>query len=126
MVSTANLVTIYNHGCYEVTTYHGYHGNHIVTLVAKLSTVNTTGPHCNYNLYREINKQLMTCLTVALEEIKELRRQLSDRGNQTDVKTPLHVRTGNEVLSPSQDRSSAEWDSNDNISTPGSVRIVVR
>ena len=65
----------------------------------------------------------MTCLTVALEEIKELRKQLSDKGvtSQPEVKTPLTTKTISEVCSPSQDRNSAEWDSNDNISTPGSV-----
>ena len=79
----------------------------------------------NCNFPREINKQLMTCLTVALDEIKELRKQLSEKGGVNtqvaDLKTPtLLSRPSTELNRPSQERGSTDWDT-DNVSTPGSV-----
>ncbi|KAL5251324.1 hypothetical protein ACHWQZ_G016872 [Mnemiopsis leidyi] len=73
----------------------------------------------------EINKQLMTCLTVALDEIKELRKQLSEKGGVStqagDLKTlTLLSRASSELHSPSMEKGATEWDT-DNVSTPGSV-----
>ena len=67
----------------------------------------------------------MTCLTVALDEIKELRKQLSEKGGVStqagDLKTlTLLSRASSELHSPSMEKGATEWDT-DNVSTPGSV-----
>ena len=70
----------------------------------------------------------MTCLSVALEEIKDLRKQLLAREDYV-TKEPQGIKgvkcktsTSSDVGSPVQDRN--EWDLNDSVSTPGSVREI--